>query len=76
MSRFEKLEETEVISVRLEKHMNAQLHDIACLESLNTGRKITVQELIRNALKFVYSDNEKLRECFRRSRISAKRRFK
>lgn len=70
------LEENTVISVRIEKKMYQMLKDIAALETLNTGRMVTVNELIRNSLDFTYSDNERLRECFRRSRSYVKNRFK
>lgn len=59
---------TEVVSVRIDKKLHAMLKDIAALESSYTGRLVTAQQLIRNALQYVYSDNERLRECFRRSR--------
>lgn len=76
MVRPNLLNENLVISARIEKEMYQMLHDIAALETINSGGKVTVQELIRNALKFVYSDNERLRECFRRSRSHISKRFK
>lgn len=76
MARPNTLNENLVISARIEKEMYQMLHDIAALESINTGGKVTVQELIRNALKFVYNDNERLRECFRRSRSHISKRIK
>ena len=68
MARPKTLDPSLVISTRLEKSTYSMLNDIAALETMNTGRQVTVQELIRNAIRFVYSDNERLRECFRRSR--------
>lgn len=76
MARPAVLEDNLVVSARIEKEMYQLLHDIAALETINTGRKVTVQELIRDALKYVYSDNERLRECFRRSRAHVTKRFK
>lgn len=76
MARPPSLDENVVVSARIEKEMYSMLHDIAALETMNSGRKVTVQELIRNALKYVYSDNERLRECFRRSRAHITKRFK
>jgi hypothetical protein len=76
MGNKRNLNDNLVISTRIEKEMYETLNDIAALESINSGRKVTVQELIRNALTFVYSDNERLRECFRRSRLHIKRHFK
>ena len=65
-----------VISTRLDREMYQKLNDISALETINTGKKVHVQELIRNALKFVYEDNERLRECFRRSRNNVRKNFK
>lgn len=76
MARPCMLEENVVVSTRIEKDMYQMLHDIAALESINSGKKVTVQELIRDALKYAYSDNERLRECFRRSRSHITKRFK
>ncbi len=76
MARPKLLDDNLVISTRIEKEMYQTLHDIAALESINTGKKVTVQDLIRNSLKYVYSDNERLRECFRRSRAHMTKRFK
>lgn len=76
MARPQQLDDNMVVSVRIEKEDYSLLHEIAALESLNSGRKITVQELIRNSIKFVYSDNERLRECFRKSRSHITKRSK
>lgn len=76
MARPCSLNENMVVSVRIETEMYQLLHDIAALESINSGRKVSFQELIRNALNFVYTDNERLRECFRRSRAHITKRFK
>jgi hypothetical protein len=65
-----------VISTRLSFDQHQQLKDIASIESTHTKRPVTVQDLIRNAIKFVYEDNERLRECFRRSRAHINRRNK
>lgn len=76
MARPPVLDDNLVVSARIEKEVYQMLHDIAALETINTGRKVTIQELIRLALKYTYSDNERLRECFRRSRMHFKGRFK
>jgi hypothetical protein len=76
MARPQVLDDNLVVSARIEKEMYQMLHDIAALETINTGRKVTVQELIRLALKYTYSDNERLRECFRRNRAHFRGRFK
>lgn len=76
MARPSLFKESKVFSTRLNPEMLDLLHEIAALESINTGKKVTVQELIRSALDFVYNDNERLRECFRRSRAAISKRFK
>ena len=76
MARKPKLEENQVVSTRIEKSMYQMLYDIAALETLNTGKKVAVQDLIRNALNYVYTDNERLRESFRRSRSHITKRIK
>jgi len=76
MARPNSLGETVVVSARIKTDMHQMLQDIAALETINTGRPVTVQELIRNALEFVYQDNERLRECFRKSRSHITKRFK
>jgi hypothetical protein len=70
------LEENTVVSTRIEVSMYEKLHDIAALESINTGKVVTIQELIRNALRYVYEDNERLRESFRRSRMNINKKRK
>jgi hypothetical protein len=68
MARPTLFKNSKVISTRMEADFYTILQEIAALETINTGRVVTCQELIRNALMFVYGDNERLRECFRRSR--------
>ena len=66
-----------VVSIRFPEETWERVKDIAAIETSATGILVTVHELVRNAVTFVYSDNERLRECFRRSREkSSKRRFK
>jgi len=76
MARPALLEDSVVVSARIESEMYSKLHDISALETINSGRKVSIQELIRNAIAFVYDDNERLRECFRRSRSHITKRFK
>lgn len=64
-----------IISARIPKDLDDLLTDIATLETHNTGHLVTKQQLIRDALAWVYMDGERMRECFRRSRsISAKKK--
>ena len=76
MARPNSLAENVVVSTRIEKEMYSMLQDLAALESINSGRVVTVQELIRGALHFTYSDNERLRESFRRSRAHVRKKCK
>lgn len=76
MARPQALDDNLVVSTRIEKEMYQMLNDIASLETMNTGRKVTIQELIRNSLKYTYGDNDRLRECFRKSRSHMTKRFK
>jgi hypothetical protein len=56
------------IRLRVSKNCWALIQEIAHLESMHTGRFVTGQELIRLAIHYVYYDNERLREVFRRTR--------
>ena len=76
MARPSTFNKCTIISVRIEEEDYRKVQDIAALESISTGRKITAQELIRDAVKHVYGDNERLRECFRRSREHIHKRWK
>lgn len=75
MARHPSFKQSLVISIRFEAEDYQKVQDIAALESINTGRKISAQELIRDAVNFVYGDNERLRECFRRSREHINKRY-
>lgn len=56
------------INIVIESADYRLIQEIAAIESTVVGRKIHAADLIRDALKFVYRDNERLRECFRRAR--------
>lgn len=75
MARPPSFRKSLVVSIRFEEDEYEKLRDIAALETLNTGRLISANSLIRDAVSFVYSDNERLRECFRRSREHINRKF-
>ena len=76
MGRPQILDDNLVISTRITKQMYSLLNDIAALESMNSGKKVSIQELIRGALEYVYSDNERLRESFRRTRTHINKKIK
>lgn len=68
MGRPKKLGEMQIMSVRLEKDVYDVISELSAFHSTYRGRVVSIQELIRQALRYVYMDNECLRECFRRSR--------
>ena len=57
-----------VVSSRFDFVEYSRIVAIAAFETQHTGRKVTAQELIRNAVRFVFEDNERMRESFRRTR--------
>lgn len=63
------------VSIKFEEAEFEKVKDIAALETLNTGRIVSAHQLIRDAVSFVYGDNERLRECFRRSRAHITKRY-
>lgn len=75
MGRPNLFKDTTVASIRFETEDYKRVQEIAALESLSGIRKVTTHELIRQAVNFVYADGERLRECFRRSRASRRKRF-
>lgn len=76
MSKSKTLGETVVKSVRLEIEMDRMLVDLAALETIRTGKQVTQMDLIRMAIDYTFTDNERLRECFRRTRMTSNTRFK
>lgn len=64
-----------VVSTRFEEEDYRQIQEIAALESSYCGRKITAQDLIRDACRFCYEDGERLRESFRRTREHVNKRM-
>jgi len=64
-----------VVSTRFEEDDYRRIQEIAALESTYSGRKVTAQDLIRDACKFLYEDGERLRESFRRSREHITKRY-
>ena len=76
MARPKALGDTVVKSIRLPVELWRMLIDLAALQTVTTGRNITSIDLIREAIEYTFCDNERLRECFRRSRVSSNKRFK
>jgi hypothetical protein len=75
MGRYKKFKASVSIPFRIEKEMYQTLKDIATAETIRRGSQVHVQELIRDAINFVYVDNERLRECFRRSRYAGNKKY-
>lgn len=76
MARPVKIQDSITVSVRIESAMYEILKEISALETLATGKVISTNQLIRDCLEFMYSDNERMRECFRRSRTIQNKRYK
>lgn len=61
------------VNIRMGSAEFGKVQEIAALESAAQKQVISAHELIRRAVDFVYGDNERMRECFRRAkRVSAK----
>lgn len=75
MARPVSIKNSLVVSTRFEEDEYRRVQEIAALESVYSGRHVSAQDLIRGAVHFVYSDNERLRESFRRSRAYLNKRF-
>lgn len=67
---------TSVVSTRIEANFYQLIKEIAALETVTKGRLITAQELIRDALYYVYGNGERLRECFRANRTRTLYKYK
>ena len=44
------------------------LAEMAALETAAVGKTVHMCELVREAVRLYYADNDRLRECFKRSR--------
>lgn len=75
MGRYAVLGETTVLSLRLNEELFGMLKDLAQLEQDRTGRYTSVNSLVRSAILYVYLDNERMRECFRRNRTQTAKQF-
>lgn len=64
-----------VVSIKFEADEFEKVKDIAALETINSGKIVSAHQLIRDAVRFVYGDNERLRECFRRSRAHITKKY-
>lgn len=68
MGRPKLMKKSVTVALRIDKDLYEEVKEIAALESLHTGRVVTTMQLMRDAIEYVYTDNERLRECFKRSR--------
>jgi hypothetical protein len=73
--RPKKLKKVVIVSLRFEADEYEKVQDIAALETINSGKIVSAHQLIRDAVSFVYGDNERLRECFRRSRAHITKKY-
>lgn len=76
MGRHHLFKNALVVSTRFNEDDYKLVQEIADLESARLGKYVSAQELIRNAVQYVYGDNERLRECFRRARRNASLKFR
>jgi hypothetical protein len=76
MARPREIIDQVVRSIKFEQDDYRMLRDIATLETLRGGKVVSTHALVREAIKFVYGDNERLRECFRRARLGVTSRKK
>ena len=63
-----KMKNSKVVSIRFDEDQYNRVMDIAHLESFQSGKRIYAHDLIRDAVRYVYEDNERMRESFRRTR--------
>lgn len=61
------------LKVRLPTDLYEIVMEIAFLENQTATRTVTCSDLIRDAVNFVYRDNERMRECFKRTRYHSTR---
>ncbi len=61
------------VNIRMSQQEYEKVKEIAALETIAQRKVISTHELIRRAVEFVYGDNERMREAFRRAkRMSCK----
>lgn len=60
-----------VISIHMERSLLELVQEVASAESSYTGKRVAATQLMRHAVKYVFDDNERMREAFRRSRWCA-----
>lgn len=78
MVRPKKLKQTVLVTARIELEVYEVMKELAELETIRTGNVTSIQELIRNSVRFMYMDNDRLRETFRKTRErwnATKRKF-
>ena len=68
MARPKMFKEIKEFQLRISVQDYNMIKDLAAYESSYMGKKVTVQDLIRIAIHYTFTDNERLREAFRRVR--------
>ena len=69
LGRPKKITHDCVVRFRISKKLFNKLQDIAAIESAHAGYKVCASEVIRDCLDYVVIDNERMRNCFRQSRM-------
>lgn len=75
MARPKTLKNCKIVSIRMEDDMLRLVEDLAHLEKTVTGRHTTGHQLIRMACDYVFKDNDRMREMFRRNRAQSAKRY-
>ena len=68
MSRKKLFKDDVVVSCRFESECYRRLKDIAALETIYSGAQISALDLIRYAVDYVYTDNDRLRDAVMKMR--------
>jgi hypothetical protein len=64
------------VNVEMDWEMGEKLKELAETQTLYSGQKVTVPDLVRGAIHFTFEQNELLREFFRRRKKRMKTRFR
>jgi len=74
MARNKEIDNSMTLSIRFNRDLWNMIQQIAVLESERAHKLISGHELIRRAVEFMYDDNERMRECFKRTRKTPTRK--
>ncbi len=75
MARPVTIKDSEIVRLRISGAHYLMLKDLAGLETAYRQKLCSIQDLIRMAVEFTFDSNERLRECFTRSRRLTSMRY-